>query len=126
LAALAGIGVAAASSVRELSAKAADILSAYEPSGETQSCLMLRQIDAIRPIDDETFLVETNGGAYYVNHPTHACSGAARANRRLEYTTSQPTLCAGDIIRVVDNSGGFMAGSCALGQFERLIPKAPA
>ncbi len=118
--------VAASPGVRMLSAKAADILAANEPSGERRECLMLTAIDSIRPVDDSTFLVETEGGDYYVNHPSTACTGAARANRRLEFRTSQPHLCRGDIIRVVDNTGGFMAGSCSLGEFERLKPKQPA
>jgi hypothetical protein len=114
---------ASAGSVRQLSAETADEIAKYQPSGEFATCLPVRQIDSMKFIEDGIILVETAGGTLYFNQTSNDCNGA-RANRRIEYTTSTPSLCRGEIIRVVDNSGGFMAGSCALGEFERVEKKA--
>jgi hypothetical protein len=123
-AATAAFGVAYAG-IQEISSKAADTLAHYEPSGESRSCVMMRQIDSIKAADDRLLLVEMNDGSMFLNQPDGSCAGASRSNRRFEYRTSQPSLCAGDILNVVDNSGGYLSGSCSLGRFESLREKSP-
>ncbi|MEZ5891545.1 MAG: hypothetical protein R3C58_00125 [Parvularculaceae bacterium] len=119
LAALAMIGGAAAKGPGELSEKAAAKLEGFTPTGETVSCLSLMTIRSIDAIDDWRFLVRTNSG-YYLNTTLGRCSGASRPSTRLQYTTSINQLCRSQIVNVIDNTSGFMTGSCGLGDFEKL------
>lgn len=110
----------------EMSEAAAERLAQFERTGETQSCLPLRSIAQIKPLDDRHFLVRA-GSQYYLNKVSSRCHNAHRSNYRLQYRTSQSQLCRLEIINVVDNSTGFTAGSCSLGDFEKLTEiEAPA
>ena len=120
LAMFAAAGCASAKGPGELSEKAAEKLAGFVQTGETVSCLSLTSIRSIDAIDDWRFLVRTNGGRYYLNTVSGKCSGASRANTRIEYSTSIAQLCRGQLIRVVDNSANFLTGSCGLRDFERL------
>jgi len=104
--------------------KAAERLAEFDATGETTSCLNLRRIRSITPLDDKTFLVRV-GNEYYVNRVSGRCAGADSSFNRLQYTTSQSNLCRNQIVSVVDNSQGFTVGSCGLGDFERLEKKEP-
>lgn len=107
---------------RQLSAEASETLSKYQPTGEVIDCLPLRQIDSMKVLEDRIILVETNSGAFYINQTPSDCNGA-RGNRRLQYRTSEPRLCRGQIIDIIDNHSGFPMGSCSLGGFERVVEK---
>lgn len=107
------------------SEKAAKVLSKYERTGEMVTCLNLRTIREIRALDDRHFLVRTGGSEYYLNVTSNRCSGASRANNRIQYTTSIARLCRNEIIRVIDNTTGILSGSCGLSDFERLKKKPP-
>ena len=98
-------------------------LAKYEKTGTTDSCLPLRTIDTIKPIDDRNFLVKTRTGKLYLNELSSSCSGADRSQNRLQYTLSQSTLCQNEIIRVVDNLNGFTVGSCGLNRFQEVTRK---
>lgn len=119
-AALTLAGCATASGDRELSTRAAERLAEFDRTGEVESCLGLRRISQITPLDNHHFLVRAGLNDYYLNEVSGSCSGAARAGNRLQYTTSLSQLCRNEIITVVDNSNGFTVGSCGLGGFERL------
>lgn len=121
----AGAGCATASTP-EPTAKVAERLAQFEPTGKTQSCLPLTQIQSIDPLDDYRFLVETRGGDYYLNKASGRCSSAGRPGYFIEYTVSGSTLCRNEIVRVVDNASGITAGSCGLGDFEALEEAPPA
>lgn len=105
---------------QEMSEAAAERLADFERTGETESCLPLRSIDQIRPLDERHFLVKVGVNDYYLNEVSGRCNSAHRPNYRLQYTTSLSQLCRLEIISVIDNSTGFTAGSCSLGDFERL------
>ncbi|MEL6789677.1 MAG: hypothetical protein AAGL18_07015 [Pseudomonadota bacterium] len=107
----------------EPSATAAAVLDKYNRTGEFQSCLNLRRIAQIKPLDAQYFLIRANGGARYLNIVTRGCRGAARNRNRIQYTTSTGRLCRNEIINVIDNTSGIFAGSCGLGSFERLEKK---
>lgn len=97
-------------------------LATFDRTGETLSCLGLRQISEIKPLDDYRFLVRV-GNDYYLNTVSGRCSRAADGFTHLEYSTSLSHLCRNEIINVVDNSQGFQVGACGLGGFERLKSK---
>ena len=122
--AAAGFAVVAASA-EDMKAKE-DPLAAFERTGEKTSCLMLSQVDQIRPVTDELFLVRVGVGNWYLNEVSGSCNGASSGFTRLEYRTSGSSLCRLEIIHVVDNAGGFLRGSCSLGDFEKLRKKPPA
>lgn len=108
-----------------LTAEAAEALSKYERTGETRSCMSTTQISAINPLDAHHFLVRVGVSKYYLNE-TSGCRGAGRAFNRIQYEVSGGQLCRNQIVQVVDNSSGFIVGSCGLGEFEELIAIDPA
>ena len=118
--AIAGAGCATSASEPELSAQAAERLAAFKPTGEKRSCLSLTQIRSIDALDDSHLLVTTVGGDHYLNVVSGRCSSASRAGYYIQYTVSGNQLCRNEIIRVIDNTSDFVAGSCGLGDFEKL------
>ena len=102
---------------------AAAILDAHERTGDVQSCISLRQINSISAVDENTLLIKSGVNDYYVNDLSGRCHGATRNSSRFEYTTSINQLCRNDILKVVDNGGGFLIGSCGVGSFEKLEKK---
>ncbi len=119
----AGCATTYAESVNE---RAAGILEQHDRTGEVKSCLSLRQISSIDAIDENTLLIKTGVNDYYVNDLTSRCNGATRNSTRFEYSTSIGQLCRNDILKVVDNGGGFLIGSCGVGSFEKLEKKEDA
>lgn len=107
----------------EITQAAQERLADFERTGEMRSCLNLRSISQITPLDDRHFLVRAGVNDYYLNVVSGRCAGAGRFSNRLQYTTSLSQLCRSEIINVVDNSTGFVMGSCGLGSFERLVEK---
>ena len=97
-------------------------LSGFERTGELRSCLNTRTIRSIDPIDETHWLVETRSGETYLNVVNGSCNDADSRFSVLEYSLSSSQLCQNAIVRVVDRSGGFVRGSCSLGEYERLTP----
>lgn len=124
LAALAG--PALAQDARSISSATSEILSRFEPSGETVDCIIVRRIASIRPVSETTLLVKTGVNEYYVNETSGRCARATGMNTRIEYSMPQTTLCRLQIINIVDNTSGMLLGTCSLGSFEKLKEKAPA
>jgi hypothetical protein len=118
-------GAAFAGDARVVSAKGAEILAKYKPTGETERCLPMRQIDSMKFIEDSIIMVKTHSDKVYFNQVSNDCNGA-RANQRIEYSTTIPSLCRNEIIRVVDNGSGILMGSCSLGDFERVEKRVDA
>ena len=121
IAALALFGCATTSSY-EMSEETAARLAEFERTGEMDACLSLRSLN-ITPLDERHFLVREGVSRFYLNEVNGNCSGAGRANNRLQYRTSLSQLCSNQIISVVDNSTGITVGSCSLNDFERLEKK---
>ncbi len=105
---------------------AAEKLAQFDRTGETTSCLNVTQIADITAVDERTLLIRSGANTYYVSDLKSDCNGATRNSTRFEYSTSTSQLCRNEIIRVVDNGGGFLTGSCGMGSFEKLVKKAPA
>jgi len=122
VAACAAAGCASTSSY-EMSEEVAARLAEFERTGDYETCLGLRRIDQIKPLDERNFLVRVGVNDYYLNQLSSSCNGADSTFNRLQYTTSLSSLCRNEIITVVDNSTGFTVGSCSLGDFERLEQK---
>ncbi len=122
VAAFAGAACASSGSY-EMSEKASARLAEFERTGDYQTCLGLRQISQIKPLDEHNFLVRVGLNQYYLNKVSGRCSGADRTFNRIQYTTSISQLCRNEIISIVDNTTGFTTGSCGLGDFERLENK---
>ena len=93
-------------------------LAKYEKTGETLTCLPLHSVRDTDALDDYTLIVEATGGGVYLNELNGRCSGLGREERYVR-RSSNPRMCQGDIIRVMD-SFGTMLGSCSLGAFEKL------
>lgn len=104
---------------------AAEKLAQYERTGEIKTCLTTTQISSITAVDERTLLIRSGVNDYYVSDLSSDCNGATRGSNRFEYSTSTAQLCRNEIIRIVDNTGGFLTGSCGMGSFEKLMKKAP-
>lgn len=101
-------------------------LESMERTGEKQSCLPLTQVGSITGVNERTLLIKSGVSTYYVSELPGRCGGVTRQGNRIEYSTSIGQLCRGEILRIVDNAGGFVTGSCGMGSFEKLRAKAPA
>ena len=99
------------------SKKDENVLSKYEKTGETVSCLSLMTVRETDIVDDYAMLVDT-GRNLYLNEMTGRCVGLSREERYL-HEAPHGRMCRGDIIRVLDSFGGYR-GSCVLGDFEKL------
>ena len=106
----------------QVSEKAAKRLAEFDRTGEMTTCLNVSRINSITALDEYNFLVRVGANDYYLNEVSR-CSGADRAFNRIQYEMSGSQLCRNQIIRIVDNSGGFTVGSCGLGSFEHLTEK---
>ena len=95
-------------------------MSQFKNTGETTNCLQLRQITAIKPLDDKHLLAEVRGRNYYLIEPGGRCSGASSPGNALQYETTIARLCKGEIIRVVDTSQNFTVGSCSVKKITKL------
>jgi hypothetical protein len=124
LALLAG-SAAAADDVQSMPIATSEILSGYEPTGETVDCINVRQIISIKPISETAFLFKTGVNEYYLNETSGRCARATRMNTRVEYSMPETMLCRTQIIKIIDNGSGMFLGSCSLGSFEKLKKKAP-
>jgi len=106
----------------DASAEAEDRLAAYDATGETRSCLSLRTLDEIDPLDERRWLVTTDGGQVYLNEVSRGCSGAASDFTYLQYRTATGQLCLNQIVEVRDRNTDTVRGACGLGEFQELAP----
>jgi len=119
------VSACATSTPYEMSEETAAELAKFERTGDVRNCISLRSIDRIQPLDERNFLIHVGVNTYYLNEVSGSCNSAGRSGYRLQYSTSLSQLCRGEIIKVVDNSTGFSAGSCGLGSFEKLTEVEP-
>lgn len=123
VASLAVFGASFAASAQEPDAAAAERLAGFERTGETRNCVSLSQVRTIQPLDDRHFLIELRNRETYLNVTLGRCNQAASRNTYLQYSVPANQLCRGEIVNVIDNGPGqFLAGTCGLGDFERLEP----
>jgi hypothetical protein len=102
------------------SAEADAILAEYQATGETRTCVPVRSIDQIDPLDESRWLVTLRNGETYLNEVSRGCSQAASDFTYLQYSISTGSLCSIDIVRVLDRGTDTVAGSCALNEFQAL------
>lgn len=85
--------------------------------GRPVDCLQTSNSGNMQVIDDDTILFH-DGGRTYVQRPHGGCSPLGSGHYTLvTQSFGGQGLCRGDIARVVDLSGGFTVGSCALDSF---------
>ena len=108
MAAVSTLGLTACASAQEVEQEFT--LEGYSRTGETQSCLSLRQIDQIDPVDDTHWIFETRTGDKYLN------------GTYIHYETTGASLCRNDIVEVRDRGTNDLVGSCSLGDYEELSP----
>ena len=110
--------LAALSTLPAPAAAAPDILSGYEKTGETETCLIRRLVRDQDVVDDYSILFETAGRTVYLNELNGRCIGLGREQRFIA-VSPETRMCAGQIITVIDNFGNAF-GSCSLGKFQEL------
>lgn len=117
---LAGCATATSEPVNE---SAAARLASLKRTGVKQTCLSIPLMNEITAVDEKTLLIRSGADNWYVSDLATRCRGVVSRGNRIEYTTSLPQLCRNDILRIVDNTNGFLVGSCGMGSFERLAEK---
>lgn len=115
----------ATSSAERIDEGAAAKLAEFDRTGETVSCLSVRQISSIEAVDERTLLIRSGVNNYYVSDLKNRCNGATSGFNRFEYSTSTGQLCRNELLRIVDNGSGIISGSCGMGSFEKLAKKPP-
>ena len=99
----------------------AELLEKYERTGERSNCLPSGSQTDFTAIGDSLFLVRSNG-RYYLTETRGSCARADDPFYHIELTVRGSQICEKQIVKVVDSSG-FFAGSCSLGEFERVTRK---
>lgn len=125
LSALAAAGCAT-TTAEPVNEGAAARLAGLNRTGDKQACLNLTLINEMTAVDEKTLLIRSGANNWYVSDLARRCNGVVSRGNRIQYTTSLSQLCRNDILRIVDNANGFLAGSCGMGSFERLEPKPAA
>ena len=85
---------------------------------EGERCISTRNIRDTDILDERTILFRMRGGDYFVNYLRNDCPGLVR-EERFSYRSSGGRLCQVDMIRVLEQFGGFIQEgmSCGLGVF---------
>ena len=85
---------------------------------EGERCINTRNIRATDVLSERTILFRMRGGDYFVNYLRNDCPGLVR-EERFSYRTTGGRLCQVDMIRVLEQFGGFIQEgmSCGLGAF---------
>ena len=85
---------------------------------EGERCISTRNIRHTDILNERTILFRMRGGDYFVNYLRHDCPGLVR-EERFSYRTTGGRLCQVDLIRVIEQFGGFIQEgmSCGLGVF---------
>jgi hypothetical protein len=104
--------IARADGERELAAELRD----YRQSGETVSCVPLRNLGSNRSAGEGAVIFGGNNKRLYVNRPLGGCP-LIRPGMALSLRTSGTQICRGDIVSVFDTQTGVNFGSCGLGDF---------
>ncbi|PWE16648.1 hypothetical protein DDZ18_12865 [Marinicauda salina] len=97
-----------------------DPLAGYERTDEVRRCIPMQSVIGLQGLDDRHLLLETDGGALYLNEVNGRCRGAADYYSILRYDTTVTSFCAGEAIRVIDRTTDSVRGSCTLGEFVRV------
>lgn len=100
-----------------------EALAGFERSGEIRSCLSVRRIDQINPVDETHWLVSTRGRDTYLTEVRRGCQNADSNFTYLQYSLTGGQLCQLDIVDVVDRGTNMRQGACSIGAFELLTPK---
>jgi hypothetical protein len=116
------VGLAACTSAGNADSQSAasgkDAWMAARPSGKPENCLWLPQIRESRVRNDRTIDFYTRNGRVYRNVLPYSCPSLG-IERAFSYATSLSQLCSTDIITVIHQGGGPIAGAkCGLGSFQ--------
>lgn len=85
-------------------------------AGSPQSCIMAREANNMRTIDERTILFRVSSNLVYRNDLVGDCP-IRGTSRRLERRSPSTSLCRNESLRVIDNNSGVYYGSCGLGDF---------
>ena len=123
---LAAAGLAACSAnmaqPEQRTARQEDILRRALASKVAQrpvDCLPSYRQSDMEVVDNDTILFHDGSSRVYVQRPQGGCSPLGAGHYTLVTNIHGPSgsLCRGDISRVVDLTGGFTVGSCAMNEF---------
>jgi len=95
----------------------ASALKGMVPDGRPEQCLLSRQADDVRLVDEHTIVYRMGASRAWVNHPRGGCLGL-QPGRTLITHSPEGQLCAGDLTHVVDLVSHMQYGTCSLGAFE--------
>lgn len=87
--------------------------------GEPQSCVTIRDIEDTDAITDRVVLFHMKNGRTYRNDLPNSCKKLTRDGSAFSFSTPMGSLCAIDVIQVVEPTTGFAYGGCQLGKFTR-------
>jgi hypothetical protein len=92
----------------------------WTPQGDPVNCITIRNIRSTSVIDDRTIHFIMNGrDRMFRNELPFACTGLG-FSRSFAHNSRTPQLCRVDTITVIQ--GGSRGMTCALGQFQPMVP----
>ena len=86
-------------------------------AGAPQRCLPAFDRFDLEIVDSNTILYKSGRNLVYRNDPEGGCGGLDPTRIIVTNPVGGGQACRGDIIRVVDRTGGFQVGSCAFSDF---------
>lgn len=85
-------------------------------AGAPQRCLARALSDGVRVVDANTILYPAGRDVIYRNNPEGGCPGLD-PSRTIAVEQASSEMCRGDVVRVVDRTGGGVVSSCTLSDF---------
>ncbi len=85
--------------------------------GKPVSCLPTYRRNDMVVIDENTILFRDGANRVWRNDLKGPCNSLGRPSTALLTRQFSSSLCSGEIAQVIDTTGGFTVGSCALGDF---------
>lgn len=106
---------AASDKIQKANVEVEKRLAGYAPVG-TRNCLPSRPTGSLKIYENGTALIR-QGGTYYRQELNKGCARASSPHTTIVTEGTFGSMCAGEIVRVVDSTSGGFYGSCALGEW---------
>ncbi len=100
-------------------------LAAWTRTGETETCIRVRDIRDVDVLNRHQVLFNMRGGRAFLSEPK-GCAGL-RKDSALAYEVTVGQLCTSTIVRIIEPGSAIpVRSACGLGAFQRLAKKPAA
>ncbi len=86
-------------------------------AGEPRNCISTLLADQSVRVSDRILLYRISGNLVYRTDLSPGCEGIDRDDTIMVVRQNGTQLCDGELLRLVDRTGGFFRGACSFGRF---------